>query len=222
MRSFLERKLKRALVQARVANHLPAHARAQDGFEHILLEPADDRVMLEQIHNGRMAFKNPWPAVFVVDELGHVAFAITEMSEPLRAFSHRISLCFGLERRGLLFKDVVEELFRRIWSVDFFGRFQEVQSELVTVGLKQIVAPTRQPIDHLWPTHSLRPTPGVQITVAVKSDAMLLDAHVAHAHSVHELVDGHSPGALERVNNLKPLSTANFRNQTLIHMGKLG
>src|SRR5437867_13434127 len=159
-----------------------------------------------------MTFENSWPALVVVDELGHVAFAITEMSEPLRAFGHRISLCFGLERRGLLFEDVVEELFRCVWSVDFLGRFQQIQSELVTIGLKQIVAPTRQPIDHLRPAHSLRPTPCVEITVAVKSDAMLLDAHVAHAHSVHELVDRHSPGALERVNNLKSLSAANFRN----------
>src|SRR5439155_695203 len=82
--------------------------------------------------------------------------------------------------RGLLFENVVEELFRCVWSVDFLGRFQHVQSELVTIGLKQIVAPTRQPIDHLRPAHSLWATPCVEITVAVKSDAMLLDAHVAH------------------------------------------
>jgi hypothetical protein len=142
--------------------------------------------------------------------LGHVAFAITGMSEPLRAVRHGVSLSLGLEGRGLLFENVVEELFRCVWSVDFLGRFQQVKSELVTVGLKQIVAPTRQPIDHLRPAHSLRPTPGVQIAVAVKSDAMLLDAHVTHAHSFHELVDRHSPGALERVNNLKSLSAANF------------
>jgi hypothetical protein len=39
---------------------------------------------------------------------------------------------------------------------------------------------------------------------------MLLDAHVAHLHFVNELVDGHSSAALERVNNLEPLGTANF------------
>src|SRR6266481_3813749 len=159
-----------------------------------------------------MTFKNSWPTLLTVDELGHVAFAITEMSEPLRAFGDGVSLSLGVEGRGLLFKNAVEELFRSVWSVDFLGRFQEVKSELVTVGLKQIVASTRQPINHLRPPHSLRPTPGVQIAVAVKSDAMLLDAHVAHAHSFHELVDGHSPGTLERVNNLKSLSAANFRN----------
>src|SRR6516165_4363097 len=120
-----------------------------------------------------MTFQNSWPALLAVDELGHVAFAITEMSEPFRAFRHRVSLRLGLERRGLLFKNIVEELFRCVWSVDFLGRFQQVQSELVTVGLKQIVAPTRQPIDHLRPAHSLRPAPCVEITVAVKSDTML-------------------------------------------------
>ena len=45
----LERKLKRALVQPRVANYLPANARAEYGFEHVLLEPRDDRIMLQQI-----------------------------------------------------------------------------------------------------------------------------------------------------------------------------
>src|SRR5437016_1010037 len=157
-----------------------------------------------------MTFENSWSAVFVVDELRHVAFAITEMSEPLRAFGQRISLRFALERHGLLFENVVKELLWRVWSVNFLGRFQEIQSELVTIGLKQVVAPTRQPIDHLRPAHSLWATPDVQITIAVKSDAMLLDAHVAHVHSFHELVDRHSPGALERVNNLKSLSAANF------------
>ena len=43
-------------------------------------------------------------------------------------------------------------------------------------------------------------------------DAMLFDAHVAHAHSFHELVDRHALGALEGVDNVKPLGAANFRN----------
>src|SRR5437773_2678695 len=152
-----------------------------------------------------MTFENSWPAVLAVDELGHVAFAVTKMSEPLRTLGDGLSLGLGVERCGLLLENVVEELFRCVWSVDFLGRFQQIQSDLVTVGLKQIVAPARQPIDHLGPAHSLRPTPGVQITVAVKSDAMLLDAHVAHAHSFHELADRHSPRPLQRVTNFTPL-----------------
>src|SRR5437870_1323221 len=49
IKSPLQRKLKRALVQPRVANHLPANTRAEYGFEHVLLEPPDDRIMLQQI-----------------------------------------------------------------------------------------------------------------------------------------------------------------------------
>src|SRR5437773_7007690 len=58
IKSPLQRKLKRTLVQPRIANHLPANTRAEYGFEHVLLEPPDDRIMLEQIHNGRMTFEN--------------------------------------------------------------------------------------------------------------------------------------------------------------------
>src|SRR4029077_14841614 len=122
-------------------------------------------------------------AVLIIAELGHVAFAITEMREPPRAFRHRVSLCLSLERCGLLFEKIVKELLRRVWSVDFLGRFQHVESELITIGLKKIMAPARKTIDHFRPSHFLRATPGVQIAVAVKRDAMLLDAHVAHAHS---------------------------------------
>src|SRR5207247_11354162 len=101
-----------------------------------------------------MTFQNSWPAVFVVDELGHVSFAITEMSEPLRPFRHRISLRLGFECRALLFKNIVEQLFRRVWFIDFLGRFQVVEGDLVTIGLKKVVSPTRQPIDNLRPGHS--------------------------------------------------------------------
>src|SRR4029077_1823486 len=146
--------------------------------------------MLEEIQDRGMTFKNSWPAVLVTDELGHVTFTITEMSEPLCAFRHRVSLCLSLERRGLLFEKIVKEFLRRVWSVDFLGRFQKVQSELITIGLEKVMAPARKTIDHLRPAHFLRATPRVQIAVAVKSDAMLLDAHVAHVHFVHELVDG--------------------------------
>jgi hypothetical protein len=81
----------------------------------------------------------------------------------------------------------------------------------MAVGLKKIVTPTRQPIDHLWATHFLRTAPGIQIAITLESKTMLFDAHVAHLHFLHQLVDGHSPRAFERVNYFKSLSTANFR-----------
>jgi hypothetical protein len=81
---------------------------------------------------------------------------------------------------------------------------------LITVSLKEIVTPARKPVDHLRAAHFLRSPPRIQITVTVQCDAMLLDAHVAHFHFVHELVNGQSSGSLERVNDFKPLGTANF------------
>jgi hypothetical protein len=82
----------------------------------------------------------------------------------------------------------------------------------MALSLKKVMASACQPIDHLGATHLLWPTPRIQVTVSLEREAMLLDAHVAHLHFFHELVDGHSPGALERVNDFKPLSTANFRD----------
>src|SRR6516165_9644711 len=195
--SRLRRKMKRALVQTGVASHFAPHARTQHGFEHVLLEPSNDRVMLHQIQDRGMTLEDTGAAVFAVKELGHVAFAITKMREPLRAFCYRVSLCLGFKRRGFLFENAVKKLLRSVWSVDFLGRFQEIESKLMTVGLKKIVAPTRKAIDHLRASHFLRAPPRVKVAVAVKGDAMLLNAHVTHVHSFHELVDGHSPGALE-------------------------
>ena len=195
--SRLHREMKRALVQTGIASHFTPHARTQHSFEHVLLKPSNDRVTLQQIHDWGMTLKDIGAAIFTVKELGHVALAVTNMREPLRAFCYRVSLCLAFERSGLLFEDAVKKLLRRVWSVDFLGGFQQIQSELMTVGLEKIVAPARKPIDHLRPTHFLRATPGVEVTVAVKGDAMLLNAHVTHVHSFHELVDGHAPGALE-------------------------
>jgi len=59
--------------------------------------------------------------VFVVKELGHVAFRVAGMREPFRAFRYRVPLCLRLERRGFLFENTVEKLLWRVWSVDFLG-----------------------------------------------------------------------------------------------------
>ena len=82
----------------------------------------------------------------------------------------------------------------------------------MAVGMKKIVCAARKAIDHLRSAHFLWATPGIQIPVAMQRNAMLFDPHVAHADSFHELVDRHALGALERVDNVKPLGAANFRN----------
>ena len=72
------------------------------------------------------------------------------------------------------------------------------------------MAAARKPVNHFRATHLLRSAPGIQITIALKSEAMLFDAHVAHLHSFNQLVDGHAPSPLERVKDFQPLGAANF------------
>ncbi len=80
----------------------------------------------------------------------------------------------------------------------------------MAIGLKKIMAAACKPINHLRAAHLLWTAPRIEIAIALKSEAMLLDAHIAHLHFFHELVDGHSSAALKRVNNFKPLGAANF------------
>src|SRR5947207_11657418 len=129
-------------------------------------------------------------AVRVSDELGHVPLLIADVSEPLGALRDRFAFCLSFQCGSFLFENAIKKLLRRIRSVDLLGRFQQIESQLMAISLEKIMAPACQSIDHLRSTHFLRAPPGVQIAVAVKSDAMLLDAHVAHAHFVDELIDG--------------------------------
>src|SRR5438045_6653622 len=83
--------------------------------------------------------------------------------------------------------------------------------------MKKIVRSARKAIDHLRSAHFLRSPPGIKIAVAMQLNAVLFDAHIAHAHFFHELVDRHALSALEGVDNINALAAANFRNQTLVH-----
>jgi hypothetical protein len=64
----------------------------------------------------------------------------------------------------------------------------------MTIGLKKIVSAAGKAINHLRPAHSLGTSPGVEITIAMERDAMLLDAHVAHPHFFYELINRHAFG----------------------------
>ena len=132
------------------------------------------------------------------------------MRKPLRAVSDGLSLGLRFQSGGLLFENVVKQFLRPVRSVNVLGRFQQVQCELVAVGLKKIVGATSKAIDHLGSPHSLRAAPGVQISVAMQSDAMLLDPHVAHPHFFDELINRQALGALEGVDNIEALRAANF------------
>src|SRR5206468_13068785 len=123
-----------------------------------------------------MALDNPGPTILViVNELGHVTFSIAHIGQPLGALSNRISFHLRLEPSRSFFKNIVAKLFRSIWPVDFLRRFQQVERQLMAVGLKKIMAAPGQPIDHLRATHLLRATPSIQLTVPLKGETMLLD-----------------------------------------------
>ena len=82
----------------------------------------------------------------------------------------------------------------------------------MTLGLKQFVRAAGETINHLRPAHSLRASPGVEITVPMEGDAMLFDPHVAHPHFFYELINRHALSAFEGVNNVETLRAADFRN----------
>src|ERR1700730_7149078 len=87
----------------------------------------------------------------------------------------------------------------------------------MAVAREKVVAPSGQPINHFRPSHFLRTSPGIEITIPLQGEAMLLDPHVTHSHFFDELVHGHAFSALERVENFKPLRAADLREQSLVH-----
>ena len=82
----------------------------------------------------------------------------------------------------------------------------------MTLGLKQFVRAAGETINHLRPAHSLRASPGVEITVPMEGDAMLFDPYVTHPHFFYELINRHAFSAFEGVNNVETLRAADFRN----------
>src|SRR5207237_9550370 len=88
---LLQREIKRALEQTGIANHLTAHAGAEKNLEHILLKSANDRILLEQIHDRRVAFENLGAAPFDGDELVHVYLAVAHPGKPFGGLSYCLS-----------------------------------------------------------------------------------------------------------------------------------
>ena len=55
-----------------------------------------------------MTLKNLGAGVFLVgEELSHMAFSISNMREPFRAFRDGLSFRLGFQRRGFLFENAV-------------------------------------------------------------------------------------------------------------------
>src|SRR2546425_9383273 len=112
--ALLQCEIKRALVQTGIANHLTAHAGAEKNFEHILLKSANDGILLEQIHDRRVAFENLGTAPFAGGELGHVALAVAHPGKPFGAFGDCFSFYLRLEGGSLFFETVLNKFSRTI------------------------------------------------------------------------------------------------------------
>src|SRR5216117_17856 len=115
---LLQREIKRTLVQTGIANHLTAHAGAEKHLEHILLKSANDGILLEQIHDRRVAFENLWAAPFTGGELGHVALAVAHPGKPFGAFGDCFCFYLGLESGSLFFENIIKEFFRHIRPIN--------------------------------------------------------------------------------------------------------
>src|SRR3977135_2023073 len=96
-----------------------------------------------------MAFQNLRTALFFVgDELRHITFTVANFSEPLGSFRDILAFHPPLQRRRFLLETWVEKLLPPFPPVNRVDRFKELESKLIAVGLKKIVRPLRQPIDH--------------------------------------------------------------------------
>src|SRR4051812_43902860 len=64
LRHASRREVESAFVLARSARLFAANRRAQHRLKHVLLQPRDDQILLEQIHDGRVAFQDLRSAIF--------------------------------------------------------------------------------------------------------------------------------------------------------------
>jgi len=157
-----------------------------------------------------MTFENLRAALLSHEKLRHMAFAISDPGQPFCAVRDGLSFHPGFQRGGSFPKDIVEQFFGCVRSVNLPARPQQLERKLITIRGKEVVAAAREAVNHFRPAHFLRAPPGIKIAIALEGEAMLFDAHVTHLHSVNELIDGHPLGALEGVKNFQPLGAADF------------
>src|SRR6266404_8220475 len=164
-----------------------------------------------------MAFDDLRTALVLGGELRHVALAIANSHQRFGSFHDRRTFHLLFETGAFPLIQTVEQLLRRIRPMNFLNRLQKIDRKTVAIGLKKVMRPAGQTINHFRPSHLLRAPPGIEIAVSLESEAVLLDAHVAHLHFFDELVNGHAAAAFEGIQNFEPLSPADVCKQTLIH-----
>src|SRR2546423_3394248 len=110
------REIERALVKPTRAGFLATHACPEDRFKHLLFEPANDRIFLEQIKNWRMAFEDLRALFFCRTKLRHVTFAVANFGQPFRTFDDTVSFYFCLQLGGPFLEHAIKKLLRRVCS----------------------------------------------------------------------------------------------------------
>src|SRR6516165_11770891 len=105
-------------------------------------------------------------------KLRHVTFVVANFGHPLRALDHAVAFDFCSQLGGPLFEHVIKKLFRRVRSVNFADRLEQLERKLIAIEWEKIVAAPRQPINHFWPAHLLRTPPSIEITVALQRKAV--------------------------------------------------
>src|ERR1700730_17315476 len=194
----LQLEIEGAFVQSGGPNFLATNVRFEKALEHILLEPTDDRITFQHVQDRGMTFKNLRTTVLLLGgKLRHVAFPIPHLGKPFRTLGNGFTFDFGFQRGRLSFKHVIEKLLRSVWTVNFFGGFQQLERQLIAITWIKVVTATSKPINHFGTAHFLRAPPGIEITIALQRQAMLFNAHVAHLPFLDELVYGHPFGPLQ-------------------------
>src|SRR5438093_10884409 len=114
--------IKCALVESACARFLAPDARSENALKHVLLEPANDWVFLDQIKNRGMTFQNLRTVFFRRKKLRHVTFTVAHSGQPLRAFDDVLAFGLYFQCRGALVKHIINEFFRRVRSVNLANR----------------------------------------------------------------------------------------------------
>src|SRR5438552_10628354 len=141
--------IKCALVESACARFLAPDARSENAVKHVLLEPANDWVFLEQIKNRGMAFQNLRTVFFRGKKLRHVTFTVAHFGQPLRAFDSVLAFRLCFKCRCALHKNIIKELFRRVRSVNVANGSEQLERKLIALGRERVVASSGQPIIQL-------------------------------------------------------------------------
>src|SRR3954447_25356133 len=141
--SRLNREVERALVLPGGARFFAPNRRAENLLKRVLLEARDDRILLQQIHDRRVTFKDLRAAVFLVRELRHVTFGVARLGQRLRTLRDSFALDLLLQRLRLSFEHVQQKLLRGVRPVDVLGRPENLEREVIAVTGEKVMGPFR-------------------------------------------------------------------------------